>query len=176
MKSIANWFRHAWIVLLVAGSVILLDQWSKSIVRVTLPRMQTVPVLGEWFMWQRVDNYGASFGMFQNAGLIFAVVAIAVSIGILVYVRYVPTDRKVLLVLLGLQLGGAVGNLIDRVQQGYVTDFAKMGIPGVYYWPNYNVADAAIVTGVVGLAIYVIWEDVTTSRRAKHKDGAPVEE
>ena len=69
--------------------------------------------------------------------------------------------------LLGLQLGGALGNVIDRINQGYVTDFVKMGIPGVYYWPNYNIADAAIVTGVIGLGIYIVVDDMRNTRRAK---------
>lgn len=91
------------------------------------------------------------------------VVAAVVAIGILVYARDLPTDAWIVRVLLGLQLGGALGNVIDRINQGYVTDFVKMGIPGVYYWPNYNIADAAIVTGVIGLGIYIVVDDMRAS-------------
>lgn len=176
MKAIGGWFRHAWIVLLVAGIVVALDQWTKSIVRANIPKFEPVSVFGEWLQWQHIDNYGAAFGIFQNGRIFFTITAIAISIGILVYVRYIPAEKKTLLVLLGLMLGGALGNLIDRMQQGYVTDFIKMGIPGVYYWPNWNIADAAVVCGVIGLAIYVIWEDTTAARRAKHQDQPVVRE
>jgi signal peptidase II len=52
------------------------------------------------------------------------------------------------------------------LNQGYVTDFVRVGIPGVYYWPNFNVADSAIVCGVIGLAIYIFVEDIRTNRNA----------
>lgn len=167
MSKLTSWFRHAWLVLLVAGIVIVLDQASKSIVRANLPKFEAVPVLGNYFMWEHVDNYGAAFGLMQNMGSFFTIIALIVAVAILVYVRYIPEERRLVRVLLGLQLGGAIGNVIDRMQQGYVTDFIKMGIPGVYYWPNYNVADTAIVVGVIGLAIYIIWEDFVVQRQNK---------
>lgn len=169
MKPSGSWFSRAWIVLLVAGIVIALDQWTKNLVRANVPKFEPVPVLGEWLQWQHIDNNGAAFGLFQNGRMFFTIAAIAISIGILFYIRYIPSNKKLLLVLLGMMLGGAVGNLIDRIQQGYVTDFVRMGIPGVYYWPNWNVADASIVCGVIGLVIYVIWEDLSTARRAKQE-------
>jgi signal peptidase II len=94
-------------------------------------------------------------------------VAIIVAVAILFYVRYLPTDQWIVRILLGLQLGGALGNVIDRVNQGYVTDFIKTGIPGFYYIPNYNIADAAIVVGVIGLGIYIIVDDMRKQRAQK---------
>lgn len=64
-------------------------------------------------------------------------------------------------------MGGAIGNLIDRLMQGYVTDFVKMGVPGVYYWPNYNIADSAIVVSVILLAGYLIIDDLRLQRQAR---------
>lgn len=171
MSKLTSWFRHAWLVLLVAGIVIVLDQASKNIVRANLPKFEAVPVLGNYLMWEHVDNYGAAFGLLQNMGSFFTIIALIVAVAILVYVRYIPEERRLVRVLLGLQLGGAIGNVIDRMQQGYVTDFIKMGIPGVYYWPNYNVADMAIVVGVIGLAIYIIWEDFVVQRQSKQMAG-----
>lgn len=173
MKSIANWFRHAWLVLAVAALVILLDQWTKTLVRANLPKFEEIPVLGKYLMWQHVDNYGAAFGLFQGGSMIFAIVATIVAVAILWYVRNIPQEKVFIRVLLGMQLGGALGNLVDRYTQGFVTDFVKMGIPGVYYWPNWNVADGSIVTGVILLAIYIIWDDMATARQARlaHKTG-----
>lgn len=165
MASVANWFRKAWLVLLVAGVVIVLDQWSKTLIRVSVPKfaaISPIPALGDYFLFEHVDNYGAAFGILQNQGIFFIVVAAVVVIAMLFYVRYLPTDDWIVRVLLGLQLGGAIGNVIDRLQRGYVTDFVKIGVPGVYYWPNFNIADSAIVIGVIGLGIYII---VTDSRK-----------
>ncbi|MGL4649370.1 MAG: signal peptidase II [Caldilineaceae bacterium] len=167
MKAISRWFNHAWITLLVAGVIVFFDQWTKIWVRANLEKYVFYPVFGEWFGWQHVDNYGAAFGIFQNMRLPLTIFAVAVSIAILVYVLWVPTSHRLLRVLLGMQLAGATGNLIDRAMQGFVTDFVRMGIPGVFYWPNYNIADVAIVTGVISLAIYVIAEDVSTARKQK---------
>ena len=72
--------------------------------------------------------------------------------------------------------GGAVGGVsqLDEAGRGYVTDFIKMGIPGTYYWPNYNIADAAIVCGVIGLGITILMDDIRTQRAEKSAaaDGA----
>ncbi|NJN81906.1 MAG: signal peptidase II, partial [Caldilineaceae bacterium] len=170
MDKFINWLRTAWLVLAVAAVVIVLDQWSKEIVRQTIVKFSyIVPVeaLGEYFVFEHVDNYGAAFGILQSQGNLFIVIAAVVAIAILVYVRYLPTDQWIVRVFLGLQLGGAIGNVIDRINQGYVTDFIKMGIPGVYYWPNYNIADSAIVIGVIGLGIYIVYDDVRRQRLEK---------
>lgn len=134
----------------------------------TIPKyssMIPIPALGEYFVFEHVDNYGAAFGILQNQGMLFVVIAIVVAIAILVYVRYLPTEQTFVRVLLGLQLGGALGNLVDRINQGFVTDFVKMGIPGVYYWPNYNIADSSIVVGVIALGIYIMVDDVRKQRQ-----------
>lgn len=175
MRSILSWFHRAWLVLVVAGVVILLDQWTKSLVRVYIPEYTAVapfPALRDFVSFEHVRNYGAAFGILQNQSLMLTVIAVVVSVGILFYLRYLPTNNWVIRVLLGLQLGGALGNLIDRFQRGYVTDYIKTGIPGVYYIPNYNVADASIVIGVLGLALYIIVMDIRSQRREKQAAGA----
>lgn len=174
MKNrLRHWMSRAWLVLLVAGIVIALDQWTKELVRRSIPDYTSVipiPALGEYFIFEHVHNYGAAFGILQNMGNLFIIVAIVVVVGILAYVRYLPTEEWPVRLLLGLMLGGAVGNVIDRIMQGYVTDFIKMGIPGVYYWPNYNIADSAIVIGVIGLGLYVVIDDVRKHRRQKAQE------
>ena len=170
MKSLTNWLSKAWIVLLVASIIIMLDQLSKNYVRQSIEKfipVVPIPALGNYFVFEHVDNYGAAFGILQNQGNFFLVVAIIVAVAILFYVRYLPTDQWIVRILLGLQLGGALGNVIDRVNQGYVTDFIKTGIPGFYYIPNYNIADAAIVVGVIGLGIYIIVDDMRKQRAQK---------
>lgn len=175
MATMTSWLRRAWVVLLVAGLIITLDQLTKEWVRLNIPKygsMIPIPALGEYFVFEHVDNYGAAFGILQNQGMLFVVIAVVVAIAILLYVRYLPTEHNFVRILLGLQLGGAVGNLIDRINQGFVTDFVKMGIPGVYYWPNYNIADSSIVIGVIALGIYIMVDDVRKQRQQQAQQQA----
>jgi signal peptidase II len=162
-------FRRLWVLLAVAGVVIVLDQWTKELVRQSIPKYDfivPIPALGYSLVFEHVYNYGAAFGILQGQGAFFIVVAAIVSVVMMVYaVRWLPPEQSFIRLLLGLQMGGAIGNVIDRIQQGYVTDFIKVGIPGVYYWPNFNIADSAIVSGVIGLAVVLIWQDIRESRK-----------
>jgi signal peptidase II len=170
MSKITLWLQRVALVLLVAALVIAFDQWTKSWVRATIPDFTyIVPIeqLGDYFVFEHVHNYGAAFGILQNQGNLFIGIAIVVTIAILYYAGTLPLKQRQLRVLLGLQLGGALGNVIDRLYQGFVTDFVRVGIPGVYYWPNFNIADAAIVCGVIGLAIYVFSDDIRTQRQQR---------
>jgi signal peptidase II len=178
MNKISRWFQRIGLVLLVAGIVIALDQWTKSWVRATIPDFTyIVPLeqLGEYFVFEHVHNYGAAFGILQNQGNLFIVIAAVVAVAILYYAGTLPPQQRFLRFLLGLQLGGALGNVIDRLYQGYVTDFVRVGIPGVYHWPNFNIADSAIVCGVIGLAIYIFAEDIRTQRAQRRTEKGNVQ-
>ncbi|MEM7129562.1 MAG: signal peptidase II [Chloroflexota bacterium] len=172
MNREAGWLRKLYPVLIVAAIVISLDQWTKEWIRQNVPEytsMAPIESLQDYFVFEHVRNYGAAFGILQNQTMLFTVIAIIVTIAIMVYVRYLPIEQRLVRILLGLQLGGAMGNLIDRLfvnDGGYVTDFIKMGVPS-YYWPNYNIADSAIVSGVIGLGIYIIWDDIRQQRAQK---------
>lgn len=171
MNLFIRWLRAAWPAILIATIIIAFDQWTKEWVRNTITKEteRYIPFssLSDYVWFQHVDNYGAAFGILQNQRLLFTVIAIGVAIAILVYVFYLPQNQWFVKLLLGLQLGGAIGNLIDRRVQGYVTDFVVTGIPDFYYIPNYNVADSAIVSGVIGLGIFVIWDDIRQHRQNK---------
>jgi signal peptidase II len=167
MNKILAWFQRITPVLIIAIVVIALDQWTKSWVRATIPDYTyIVPIkqLGEYFVFEHVHNFGAAFGILQNHGNFFIVIAVVVASAILYYAGTLNPQQRFLRLLLGLQLGGALGNVVDRLYQGYVTDFVRVGIPGVYYWPNFNIADSSIVCGVIGLAIYIFVEDYRTQR------------
>lgn len=169
MQNLVKWWRQTRIVLFVAIIWIILDQVTKYMVRQQIPLHDTVrpfPALGDYFVFQHVNNYGAAFGILQNQGNFFIIIAVVVISAILFYVRHLPENQWYVRLLLGLQLGGAAGNLIDRLHQGFVTDFVRMGIPSIYVIPNYNVADSGIVIGVIGLGIYIIVEDIRNQRHA----------
>ena len=171
LNLVQKWARRAWLVLAVAAVILVLDQWTKELIRQSIPDYTSIipiPALGEYFIFEHVHNYGAAFGILQNQSNLFAVIAVVVSVAMLVYVYRLPPEARMVRVLLGLILGGALGNLIDRLNQGYVTDFVKMGIPGVYYWPNYNIADSAIVVGVIAMGLYVVLDDLRKQRQQAH--------
>jgi signal peptidase II len=149
-KIIGDYFH----LIAVAGSIIALDQITKSLVRANLA-FQEVWVPVDWLEpYARIvhwKNTGAALGMFQNVDMvnrIISILAVIVSFVILYYYPRIPRQDRVLRFALGLQLGGAVGNLIDRLTQGYVTDFISVG-----NFPVLNLADASISTGVAILII-----------------------
>lgn len=164
---------RTWIILLVAAFVIPLDQWTKELVRDNIEKFHyiiPIPALGEYFVFEHVDNHGAAFGILQGAGNVFILIAAVVTVGVLYYaIRHLPDDQRLIRILLGFQVGGALGNVIDRIMQGYVTDFVKVGIPGVYYWPNFNIADSAIVCSVIALAVVILYQDIQISKQAKEE-------
>lgn len=140
-------------VLLTALLVLAADQATKAAVRQHLADngYSSVPVLGGLAKLSYVENRGSAFGLFQNQTVFFIVVGLLVVAGILVGQRFVPARRAVLALCLGMLLGGAGGNLIDRVRNGYVFDFIDLT-----WWPVFNVADSAIVVGVLVLAYHLV--------------------
>jgi signal peptidase II len=141
---------------------------DQELIRQSIPDYTAIipiPALGEYFVFEHVHNYGAAFGILQNQSNLFAIIAVVVSVAMLVYVYRLPPEARMVRVLLGLILEGRSATLIDRLNQGYVTDFVKMGIPGVYYWPNYNIADSAIVIGVIAMGLYVVLDDLRKQRQ-----------
>lgn len=164
---------RTWIILLVAAIIIPLDQWTKELVRQNIAKFDyiiPIPALGDYFLFEHVDNHGAAFGILQGAGSVFIVIAAVVTVGVFYYaIFHLPDDQRLIRLLLGFQVGGALGNVIDRIMQGYVTDFVKVGVPGVYYWPNFNIADSSIVCSVIALAAVILYQDVQASKRAKEE-------
>ena len=142
------------ILALIASTIILLDQWTKGLVRDNLPFGAVwIPVssLAPFFRIVHWENSGAAFGLFQGGGLIFAVMAVVVAIFIIVYYPQIPQEEKMMKIALAMQLGGALGNLIDRIRFGPVTDFISVGA-----FPVFNIADASITVGV-GVLILALW-------------------
>ncbi len=139
----------------VAVIVFALDQFSKFLV------VQNIPLWGYWsvsenvarlFRFTFIINTGAAFGMFPKFGVVLMIIAIIVVIGIVMFFHHLPIESTWVRISLGLQLGGAMGNLLDRILRGFVVDFLDVG-----FWPVFNIADVAVVTGVCML-VYYFWE------------------
>jgi len=159
-----------WVLFLgVAALIFLVDQASKYLILRNLSLGEAwnpIPFLRPFVTLTHVTNTGAAFGMFRDQGTLFAIVAILVVVGIVVFYRYLPTNQVWLRVSLGLQLGGALGNLLDRVRLGSVVDFIDFKI-----WPVFNLADTAIVCGVAILAFYLLFTEQEEGERVEGHDG-----
>lgn len=148
----ARQFRYLWIAVLI----ILVDQFVKILVKMTLPLYESIPVIGNLVMLTHVRNTGAAFSIsLGNPGLnrIFFIIVPILAIIFVVYLIYRSTNR-LQQIAFSMVIGGALGNLIDRVLFGYVTDFVDMDFPDfiMQRWPVYNVADSMIVIAM-GLLI-----------------------
>jgi len=135
----------------IALLVLASDQVSKALVVAHLALGQSVD-LASWlapvFSITYTANTGASFGLFQGMSDVLAVVAVVVVVIIILYYRQIPPGQWPLRAVLGLQLGGALGNLTDRLTRGAVVDFIDANFWPLRDWPIFNLADAAIVAGV----------------------------
>jgi signal peptidase II len=153
--------RNALPWLLLSVVVIGLDQWSKAWVLSSLPEYTAIPVIEGFWNWFRTYNTGAAFSFLSDAGgwqiWFFTVLAIAIS-GLLGFwlARTERGDWRQA-VPYALVIGGALGNVIDRLLHGHVIDFIQWHWRD-YYWPAFNLADSAIVGGAVGIALFGLWE------------------
>ncbi|MGH2448085.1 MAG: signal peptidase II, partial [Chloroflexota bacterium] len=122
---------------------------SKWLVIRNLSRGREVVILGGLVRLDYIRNSGAAFGILQTHGLVFALIALVVVGAILFYARRLAASPWPVAAATGFILGGAVGNLVDRLRLGYVVDFIDLR-----WWPVFNLADSAIVIGVLVLALY----------------------
>jgi signal peptidase II len=150
-----------WLMIVIAAVVIVLDRLTKLRVEAKIPLGHHVQVIAHTFWISHVLNTGAAFSMFDSTthpGLLrdllvgFSIVAVLVVIGVLYRVGRGVSITSVALALI---LGGAIGNLYDRMKFGYVVDFLEVHIHG-YHWPDFNVADSAIVCGACLLLIEML--------------------
>lgn len=152
------------VLLIVAAFVVLADQVTKHLVVARLGEGESrelLPWLTPILRITHVTNTGVAFGLLPGWGDIFIGVAIIVIVTILVYYRQVTDGQWLMRVALGYQLGGATGNLIDRLRQGRVTDFIDLNFWPMHHWPIFNLADSAIVAGVAILVLLMLGEEQT---------------
>ncbi len=145
----------AWLV--VSAVVIALDQLSKLWVLRTLPEFQPVPVIEGFWNWYRTYNTGAAFSFLSGAGgwqkYFFVVLALAICTMLAWWLAKTARSDWRTALPFALVIGGALGNVIDRLQHGHVIDFIQWYWQG-HYWPAFNLADSAIVGGAIGIAVF----------------------
>lgn len=136
---------------ILALIIVLLDQASKLWITSHLAPGQSFP-LG-FILITYVRNSGAAFGLLANQNLLIIFAVLIGVAAIILYYAYPPFQTNWTRVSLGLLLGGAVGNLVDRLRFGFVVDFIDLRV-----WPVFNVADSAITTGICILAFYLLFK------------------
>jgi signal peptidase II len=145
----------------VAGTILALDQISKSWVVAHMSFGESREVaswLAPLFSLTYVTNTGIVFGLFQGMGDVLLIVVLIAISAIFLYYRHLPSGPIPLHIALGLQLGGALGNLVDRLVRGAVVDFIDLNFWPLHHWPIFNLADASIVAGVVLLLLVMLTE------------------
>jgi signal peptidase II len=138
--------------------VVVLDQLSKTWILANLSAGQVIDLLGRYLRLIYTENSGALFGLFRDNAVLFAAVSIGV-VGLIVAFHGRSVPSRSTSIALGLLLGGAIGNLIDRLRHGFVVDFVDMGIGDLRFY-TYNVADAAITTAIVALIVLAVFPGV----------------
>ena len=137
--------------LIVAVLAVIIDQLIKLWIDANRPQIELLP---GFLDLRYAENTGAIFGLFHNHTEVFIALGIAGVIVILMFLRYFPPTTTLGAVSFALILGGAVGNLIDRIRLGYVIDFVSLHLRDLPPWPAFNVADTALTVGILVLIYY----------------------
>ncbi len=133
--------------------VTALDQLTKAIIRDRLASIGGREIIKGFLEFSYSENTGAAFGTFQGRNAIFIVIGVLA----IIFISYIYFNMKKSLwvkISFGLILGGALGNLIDRIAYGFVTDFIRVRVTQSIWWPNFNIADAGITVGAIMFIIY----------------------
>lgn len=148
--------RARWgVFLAIAATVVVLDQVTKVWLVSSVEAGESVRVIGDYLRLVFSHNSGALFGFFRDQALLFGIVSVGV-VGLILAYHGRSGRNLILSITLGLLLGGAIGNLIDRFRLGYVVDWIDIGIGDVRFW-TFNVADAAVSSAIlllIGLALF----------------------
>lgn len=142
----------------LAAVIVVADQLTKAWIVGNIDPGEMLVVIGDLVRLVHSQNTGALFGLFRDNAVLFGALSILV-IGLIVAFHGRSAPSRATSIALGLLLGGAIGNLIDRLRLGHVVDFVDMGI-GDWRFYTYNVADAAISTAIVSLLVLAIWPGV----------------
>ena len=156
MPNAASRFgRLGWLVLSVL--VLVIDQVSKAHFEGSLQMFQQIVVIPDYFSWTLAYNTGAAFSFLADSGgwqrWLFALIAVVVSAVLVVWLKRLGRDDTWLAIALALVLGGALGNLYDRIALGHVIDFILVHWQNRWYFPAFNFADSAITVGAIMLAL-----------------------
>jgi signal peptidase II len=161
-------------VLLIGALAVLVyaaDRVTKAWVTSSIPLGEARDVVDGWARVANVRNTGAAFGLLPERTSLLSILSVLAVLVILYYYRGIAARSAPIAATLGMQLGGATGNLVDRIGQGYVTDFIDVGIPGGWRFWAFNVADSSIVVGI-GIVTLLLWLEERRQAREPTRSGA----
>src|SRR5213595_3100813 len=146
--------------MILAAATLALDRWTKALIQKRFDLNESISVIDGFFNITYVRNTGVAFGIFDPLSLpaksvLLSVFTAVAAVVVITYSVRSSLRNRLLQFALALVLGGALGNLYDRLAYGYVVDFLEL-YAGSYHWPSFNVADSAISIGVALLAIEII--------------------
>ncbi len=148
-------------ILLVAGVAVLvfvIDRVTKAWVSENIPLGTARPIVGDYVRIVHAQNTGAAFGLLPERTTLLSVLSVVAVLAIVYYYRQIASNSALVSATLGMQLGGAFGNLLDRITQGYVVDFVDVGIGDIRFWA-FNVADSSIVVGIILVTVALWYEE-----------------
>jgi signal peptidase II len=149
----------------LALGVYVADRLTKSWVVAAIPLGEARDVVDGWARIAHVRNSGAAFGLLPERTSLLSILSVLAVLVILYYYRGIAARSAPIAATLGMQLGGATGNLVDRIGQGYVVDFIDVGIPDGWRFWSFNVADSSIVVGIF-LVTFLLWLEERRDARA----------
>jgi signal peptidase II len=150
------------LVAAVAVAVFAIDRVTKAWVSENIPLGTARPVVGDYVRIVHAQNTGAAFGLLPERTTLLSVLSVVAVLAIVYYYRQIASNSALVSATLGMQLGGAFGNLLDRITQGYVVDFVDVGLGDVRFWA-FNVADSSIVVGIILVTLALWYEERRTA-------------
>jgi len=150
--------------------IVILDQLTKYWVSIKIEPgtyifPEPIPVIKNFFYLVHIHNTGAAWGSFSGGSLWLGILALLVISSLFFFRKYLELERSLMQYVMGLLLGGIIGNLIDRFYRGYVIDFIDIHLPG-YRWPAFNIADSAICIAVVLYIVLIILDSFKKANKA----------
>ena len=138
------------------------DRITKAWVVENIPVGTARPIAGDYIRIVHAQNTGAAFGLLPERTTLLSILSVVAVLAIVYYYRQIASSSWIVSATLGMQLGGASGNLLDRITQGYVVDFVDVGVGDIRFWA-FNVADSSIVVGIVLVTAALWFEERRTS-------------
>ncbi len=157
------------ILLVISAALVVLDQISKYLIVLYLPKEEQIKVIPYLFNFTYVENKGAAWGMMANSRWIFIIVSAAAVIVLAALLLYFAKSKKFFVASLVLIFAGGIGNMIDRIANGYVVDFIQFAF--FQSFPVFNVADSYVTVGGFMLIIYVLFIDRSFLSGKKKENG-----
>ncbi len=167
MVIVLNQQQRVWLLPLIIGvAIVAFDQLSKQWIIKRLgpvPLMDAIPLVGDGVQLIYSRNTGVAFSLLQGLPQLLTVLALLITAGVIyAYITQLPRQNLAVQISIGLIVGGALGNLIDRILLGYVIDFIQVG-----WWPVFNVADSAISVGAILLVLTLVRLDAIHSSQSQ---------